>query len=108
MANLDSMQFQQEFRADEKIICNDLKTVNAILSDVAGFIEKHKLKLVITKHNTYTTISGKGIIESECVVMINDYGISQINTYYNEVEVTSKEITWKNLRRCLITMINCS
>lgn len=108
MSTLQAKQFQQIFPLTGNVSCYDLKTANAILLDIEGFIKEHKLDIQITRHKTYTAISGTGTISSECVVMVNEHGITQVNTYYNEVEVTSKEVTWKNLRRTLIMLINCA
>lgn len=108
MSTSQAKMFEQEFPLDNKILCHDLKTANNILHDITGFIQKHNVNVNIVKHDTYTAITGRGTVSSECVLMINDYSITQINTYYNESEVVSKDITWKNLRRCLITMFNCS
>ncbi len=108
MATLQSTMFQNEFSLTAGgIVCNDLQSANAILSDVEGFIAKHNLGIKITKHDTFTIVSGKGVISSESVILINNYGLTKVNTYYSETETLDKEISWQNLRRMLITMINC-
>lgn len=108
MSTLQAQQFQQIFPLTGNVSCYDLKTANAILLDIEGFIKEHKLDIQITRHKTYTAISGTGTISSECVVMVNDHGITQVNTYYRETETVNKTVSWKNLRRTLIMMINCA
>ena len=108
MSTLQAQQFQQIFPLDGDVVCHDLKTSNAILLDIEGFLKELDLDIQITRHKTYTAISGTGTISSECVVMVNNHGITQVNTYYRETETVSKTVTWKNLRRTLIMLINCA
>ena len=108
MSAFIATQFENEFPAQGSVhLRNKADAVN-ILSDVQGFLAKHKIEddILIIKKDHVIVIIGNGTIHSEYILTITDSKLIS-NLIYGEddVEAFIHELSWRHLRRIISTMI---
>ena len=108
MSAFIATQFENEFPAQGSVRLHNKADAVNILSDVQGFLAKHKIEddILIIKKDHVIVIIGNGTIHSEYILTITDSKLIS-NLIYGEddVEAFIHELSWRHLRRIISTMI---
>lgn len=108
MSAFIATQFENEFPAQGGVRLRTKADAANILSDIQGFLAKHKIEddILIIKKDHVIVIIGNGTIHSEYILTITDSKLIS-NLIYGEddVEAFIHELSWRHLRRIISTMI---
>ena len=106
MSNVtNAMQFETQFPNSNNVICNNLQSFNAIMTDIDGFLKANNIMLNQCKTAGSVVFTTTFMSVPRTIVVLNDKII--ITTYYesDDVETMVSEIRWNIVRRIIASLI---
>ena len=110
MSNVtNAIQFETQFPNSNNVICNNLQSFNAIMSDIDGFLKANNIMLNQCKNADGSVVFTTTFMSvPRTIVVLNDKII--ITTYYesDDVETMVSEIRWSIVRRIIASLIRAA